>query len=107
MISKADDGEPDVVAWLTAWRRAERDSTVYRLTQHRCHEEPEEAVGNPEHLEALEEDEDYAEGKDVATAATPEKLLQAAAAFGAVDDRWVNFGMIADEYHDLRKAKGL
>jgi hypothetical protein len=40
------------------------------------------------------------EGVDVGRHAEAEGALEAASDHGALSDRWVNFGMVADEYAD-------
>ena len=52
-------------------------------------------------------DDEYGEGLVVATNAELDELLQIAAGHGASLDRWVNLGVIGEEYLDAHKSGSL
>jgi hypothetical protein len=54
-------------------------------------------------LTPVDSEEYVGEGVDVGRHAEAEAALEAAAAHGAQSARWVNFGMVADEYADARE----
>ena len=87
---------PEVVRWLTAAR-------VGRSLELRLHEV--EDVGTDDFLDVsefppLDRDEDLGEGRVLEEADDPDELLAASERHGASDDRWVNFGVVQDEYAD-------
>jgi hypothetical protein len=64
-------------------------------------------VGSPDFRDVTEfppmdEDEYPGEGREVRTFDDAEQALRAAAAFGAVAERWVNEGLIDGEYSTAR-----
>lgn len=50
----------------------------------------------------VDEDEYIGEGVDIGRHADPVAALDSATQHGATSDRWVNFGVIADEYGEQR-----
>jgi hypothetical protein len=88
--------------WLTAWR--DRDGG-YALTIHHVFDEASQQFLDVAEFSPVNEDEDIGEGRDLGTFSTPEEVLHAAQAYGAVTTQWVNEGVIDDEYGDLRNPQ--
>lgn len=100
-VANGPDGRA-VVRWVTVGE-AHR---VFRLTLHEV-----EDVGSDDFLDVSEfppiaEDEEVGEGEVVGTSEEPEAALQLAEALGAAPDRWVNQGVVQDEYGDGRRPSG-
>lgn len=97
-LGGAPVGAQRVVRWLTIVRL---DQAHYQLRLHEV-----EDIGNPEFLDVTEfppvaEDEYIGEGRVLAVQASPEEALAfAEARAGTTPDRWVNAGMVCDEYGD-------
>lgn len=87
--------------WLTAWR--DRNGR-YGLTIHHVFDEGSEQFWDVAEFSPVDQDEYIGEGRRLGTVSTPEEILHAAQAFGAATTRWVNEGVIDDEYGDLRNA---
>jgi hypothetical protein len=54
----------------------------------------------------VDEDEEFGEGRLLASYPDAATVLAAAEAYGARSDRWVNEGVVQDEYADLLRAHG-
>jgi hypothetical protein len=94
-------GRP-TLRWLTA--RRERDGG-YVLTIHHVFDEGSEQFWDVEEFTPVDEDRYLGEGRSLGAFNTPEEVLDAAPAYGAVTTRWVNQGVIDDEYGELRNAQ--
>jgi hypothetical protein len=94
-------GRP-TLRWLTAWR--DRDGG-YGLTIHHVFDEGSEQFWDVEEFTPVDEDEHLGEGRSLGVFNTPEEVLHAAQAYGAVTTRWVNQGVIDDEYGELRNPQ--
>lgn len=94
-----EDG-PTAIGWLTASRRG----TSFALVRHRVRD-----VWTPDFFDvtvfpAVDEQEEFGEGVVLADASDPEQLLEQAVAHGADPERWVNQGVVQDEYRDSRRG---
>jgi hypothetical protein len=93
-------GRP-TLRWLTVWR--DRNGR-YGLTIHHVFDEGSEQFWDVAEFSPVDQDQYIGEGRRLGTFSTPEEILHAAQAFGAATTRWVNEGVIDDEYGDLRNA---
>jgi hypothetical protein len=96
----ADVGKRRTITWLRASRRTEGH---YVLGRHYVFDE-----GSPDFIDvwefsSVDDDEDLGQGVDLAAFDSPAALLAAATSDWRADpERWVNEGVIQDEYRDLR-----
>ena len=86
------------------WLRLSPQSSGITLVRHRVRD-----VGIADFLDVYEfppvdPDEEPGEGMDLATYAGSAEALVASAAYGARVDRWVNEGVLQDEYADLTRS---
>jgi hypothetical protein len=86
----------DTVEWLCL----SPESSGFKLTRHRV-----QNIGDPDFLDVYElppidVDEELGEGLVVAICDDGALALDMAAQFGAVPDKWVNQGLVQDEYAD-------
>lgn len=100
-VDNGPDGRP-VVRWV-AVGEAHR---VFRLTLHEV-----EDVGSDDFLDVSEfppiaEDEEVGEGQVIGTSEEADAALHLAESLGAAPDRWVNQGVVQDEYRDGRRQSG-
>jgi hypothetical protein len=95
--SEPHDGQP-TVKWLSV--TPERDGS-FVVTAHHVYDD-----GIPDVYECTPVDaEEYlGEGVDVGRHAGAEDALEATIDRGAHSDRWVNVGMVADEYADRSRS---
>lgn len=93
------DEDEDTVRWVTA--RPDRTGQ-YLLTLHHVFDEGTEDFMDVAEFSPVDDEEYVGEGKQVAQAPSAEGLLEAARQVGARDGRWVNQGVIDDEYRDSR-----
>lgn len=49
-------------------------------------------------------EDEYGEGRVVASSSAASEILETASGFGAAADRWVNQGVVDDEYLDARRS---
>ena len=91
--SEPQDGQP-TVKWLSV--NPVRDGS-FVVTAHHVYDE---GVPDVYELTPVDTEEELGEGADVGRYAEAEAALDAAGDHGALSDRWVNFGMVADEYAD-------
>ena len=87
------------ITWVTA--SAPR-SGEYRLRVHRAHDIGSSSFADLSEFPPVDESERVGEGRVVAEGDTAELVLGAAADHGAMVGRWVNEGVVADEYLDAR-----
>ena len=97
--SEPHDGQP-TVRWLTM--ESSRDSFVVRL--HHVYDEgsPDALPVDVSEFTPVDDDEYWGEGVKVARSPHPDGALGTTRDHGATNERWVNFGVIADEYSDAR-----
>jgi hypothetical protein len=86
------------ICWLSL--RPSGDDFAVRL--HRVHDEGSADFLDVYEFEPLDEDEDPGEGRLVGRYSDARTALDAAAGAGAQPGRWVNGGVLQDEYVDLR-----
>jgi hypothetical protein len=84
------------------WVSASRSGDAFVVRAHHVYDE-----GEPEFRDVSEfapvDDEEYAgEGIEVARHLEPERALDAARVHGATAERWVNQGVVAVEYAEVR-----
>jgi hypothetical protein len=94
----AADGRA-AIQWLTAYE----SGRTFKLVIHEV-----EDVGTDDFFDVsafppLDREADPGEGRLLATADDAESLLQNGASHGADSARWVNFGVVQDEYRDSRR----
>lgn len=86
-------------SWLTAQRVG--DHIILRL--HVVHDEGTDDYLDVTEFSPVDEDEPHGEGVELGTLTSEEEFLAAAAAAGAVADRWLNAGMVQDLYGERRR----
>ena len=90
--SEPHDGQP-TVKWLTI----NPVSDGFVLSAHHVFDD---GIPDVYELTPVDSEEYVGEGVDVGRHAEAEAALEAAGDHGAHSARWVNFGMVADEYAD-------
>jgi hypothetical protein len=95
----AADGRT-AVRWLTAYT----SGRTFELVIHEVEDIGTDGFFDVSAFPPLDDKEYMGEGRAVATADVAEALLDAALDHGASTDRWVNFGVVQDEYADSRIA---
>ena len=73
---------------------------AFRLTLHEVEEPADLRTFDLAELQPVDHTEDVGEGRPVCEAATWEEVAGEAERLGAADHRWLNQGMVADEYSD-------
>ena len=91
--SEPYDGQP-TVKWLSV--NPVRDGG-FVVTAHHVYDD---GVAESMSLTPVDAEEYVGEGVDVGRHSEADAALEAAGDHGALSDRWVNFGMVADEYAD-------
>ncbi|MCP3881328.1 MAG: hypothetical protein GY701_23490 [Sulfitobacter sp.] len=86
--------------WGVRWLTISHYGNEYRVALHHV-----EDIGGPRfadlsELPPIDPHEHIGEGTEVASAADPADAIQAARSHGADNSRWVNQGVIGDEYLD-------
>lgn len=95
--SEPHDGRPTVRRLAIG---PEDESFVVRL--HRVFDPGDPAFLDISEFEPVDANEEVGEGVEVARDSLPEGALATAAQHGAVPDRWVNQGLVENEYADAR-----
>ena len=72
------------------------------MSIHYAHDEGDPSFRDVSEFSPVRDDEHAGEGVEIARLPEPAAALTAATARGAAGERWVNSGMIADEYADYR-----
>jgi hypothetical protein len=88
--------EPTVVEWLTL----SKDSTGITLRRHRVWEVGGHDFTDVSEFPSVDPEEDHGEGTVLATFTDGAEALTGSVEHGARADRWVNEGMVQDEYAD-------
>ena len=91
--SEPHEGQP-TVKWLSV--NPVRDGS-FVVTAHHVYDD---GIPDVYELTPVDPEEYVGEGVDVGRHAEPEAAIEAAGDHGALSDRWVNLGMVADEYAD-------
>ena len=99
-MTVADNGRRSV-RWLTATCSARR----YELRLHEVEDDDSDEFLDVTEFSPLDPEECIGEGRGVADSEDPLALLATAGGFGAVDDRWVNSGVVGSEYADARQTQ--
>ena len=97
MLSVTDEGEGRRIRWVTISSGPDADFVV---RAHDVHDPGFSSFLDLNEFPPTDEDEFIGEGRLVAEHPEAEVALSAAEALGAVSDRWVNEGLIGDEYGD-------
>lgn len=98
------DGSQGVVRWLTASRHHERlspDDGRFVLSRHEVIDIGSGVMCDVSEFPPVDRDEYTGVGRHVADDSDASALLALVATVGGRDDRWVNFGVIGDEYASL------
>ena len=89
------------VRWLTLFPQ---EGGVFTLLRHEVVDIGSDEFAYLDAFPPLDPEEAIGEGVEVGTYSTVERALQAAQAMGASVDRWVNQGMVEDEYLESSSA---
>lgn len=87
------------------WCSTRRSGVRFALTLHHVHDDGDGDFLDVYEFQTVDDEEDAGEGRLVGEYSDAASLLKAAAVMGARADRWVNPGVIQDEYASLRQAK--
>jgi hypothetical protein len=87
------------------WCSARRSGARFALTLHHVHDDGDDDFLDVYEFETVDDKEEVGEGRLVGEYSDAASVLKAAGAIGARADRWVNAGVIQDEYASLRQAK--
>jgi hypothetical protein len=98
--SASTDGRASV-RWLSAYRLGQ---TFHLVAHHVADLGTEEFVDVTE-FPPIDDDEYAGEGRSLTTADEAGVLLEAAVRHGADPERWMNFGMVQEEYSERREAR--
>jgi hypothetical protein len=93
----APDGR-SAVRWLSAFR----SGRTFKVVIHDVEDVGTDDFGDLSAFPPLDDDEYSGEGRSLITADDAHSLIGAAAAHGADSERWVNGGMVQDEYLEQR-----
>ena len=96
------DSEPHEGRRTVRWLTVGPSRGHFVVSAHHVYDE-----GNPEFLDVsefspIDDEEEWGEGTLIARLPDPEDALDAARGHGATPERWVNQGVIGDEYADAR-----
>jgi len=91
------DGERTV-----SWLAVTPSCGEFTVTAHHVYDDGRPDFRDVAEFAPVDEWEGVGEGVEVARRADPAAALEAAARHGAASDRWVNFGVVGDEYADAR-----
>lgn len=86
------------------WLIALPDADGFALRLHHVRDDGDADFLDVHEFQPVDEDEDFGEGRLVGRYPDAETVLQAAVVMGARPDRWVNAGVIQDEYTALRES---
>jgi hypothetical protein len=95
--SEPRDGRA-TVRWISVFRSGE----AFVVTAHHVYDEGDADFLDLSEFEPVDDEEYAGEGVEVARHSRPEEALNAARGHGATSERWVNQGVLADEYADMR-----
>ena len=86
------------------WLVLEPDRSGIALRLHHVHDTRNADFFDVYEFAALDEEEPHGEGRLVALYPDEHAALRTASSIGSSPDRWVNAGVLQDEYADLRQA---
>jgi len=95
-LGGVDDVKVGTIRWLTL---ALVDGT-FRLTLHHVEEPTSQSTLDLAELEPVDHNEYVGEGRPICEVATWQDATVEAERLGATDNRWVNQGLVGDEYSD-------
>jgi len=87
------EGRP-TARWLSIIRRED----AFVVLVHHVYDDGSPDFRDLSEFEPVDIEEDVGEGREVAREPEPERALLAASSHGAAPERWVNEGVVADEY---------
>lgn len=87
------------------WCSVRRSGVRFALTIHDVRDDGDDDFLDVYEFRTVDDEEVVGEGRLVGTYSDVASVLRAAGAIGARADRWVNAGVIQDEYASLRQAK--
>ena len=90
--------------WTLRWLTVFSTNREFVLSQHHVEDVGDGQMADIGTFPPIDPDEYLGEGTDIATAESADKILAMALEHGATPDRWVNAGVLADEYLDSRSA---
>jgi hypothetical protein len=94
LLDEARHEGRSTVRWLSIFRRED----AFVVLVHHVYDDGSPAFRDLSEFEPVDIEEDVGEGTQVAREPEPETALMAASSHGAVPERWVNEGVVADEY---------
>jgi hypothetical protein len=86
------------------WLVLEPGMSGVALRVHQVHDTGNADIFDVYEFPPLDEEEDHGEGRLVALHPDEDSALRTASSIGGSPDRWVNAGVVQDEYADLRQA---
>jgi hypothetical protein len=92
--------------WTVSWMVVVPAEGGFRVTLHRVVEPPTVEIFDVADFPPLDEEERVGEGRCVDEVDAPGPAMAGAGAHGAVPDRWVNLGLIDQEYADAVSGSG-
>jgi hypothetical protein len=98
------DGGQGVIRWVTAYRHNERFSPLegrFVLTRHEVIDIGSGSLSDISEFPPVDPEDYTGEGRRIADDSDPSTLLAVVATVGGRDDRWVNQGVIGEEYASL------
>ena len=91
--------DPPTVRWITVWPT---DDGLIAVSLHEVLDVGTGEFQDVTEFPSLDATEDHGEGREVGVYSSIPEALEAARDVGATVDRWVNEGMIGQEYRDTR-----
>lgn len=95
-LGRVDDGEAPTIRWITL----AMVGAAFRLTLHHVEEPADLRTFDLAKLQPVDHTEHVGEGRPICEVATWVAATAEAKRLGARADRWVNQGMVGDEYSD-------
>lgn len=87
------------------WLDAHSSGETFILRLHEAVDDGTDDVLDVYEFRSVDENDEFGEGVVVGEFPDTTALLDAAVDLGAIPDRWVNAGVIQDEYRDLRAPR--
>ena len=97
-LGRSNDNRRPTVRWLSAYP----SGRAFELVVHHVEDIGTEGFFDVSEFPPLDDEEYVGEGRSVAAEVEPGLILDAAELHGARPDRWVNAGVVQDEYRDSR-----
>jgi hypothetical protein len=96
----------DDVRWAVRWLTISPSSSGYRVLRHEVEDVGAEwGTADVSEFPPLDEEEHVGEGVELGSCSEPEAAMDLARAHAATDEKWVNAGVIGDEYLDSTRLR--